>query len=60
MVLDFKSMECSVVVKGISQREVKADAMILPIEFAQTHLNVLYQNLDQDSKKYEFFKNNRL
>ncbi len=41
-------MECSVVVKGLSQREVKADVMILPIEFTQTHndLNVLYQNLD--------------
>lgn len=50
---EFREKERSVVVKGLSQKEVNADVMILPIQFSKTNndLNALYRDLDQDSKK---------
>lgn len=52
-IVDIKSMERSVVVKGLSEKEVLADVMIFPINFtrASNDLNVLYQELENDSKK---------
>ncbi|CAM2877380.1 SIMPL domain-containing protein [Helicobacter burdigaliensis] len=51
--LSFKEKERSVTVKGLSQREVNADVMILPIQFSKTNndLNALYKDLEKDSKK---------
>ena len=52
-IVDIKSKERSVVVKGLSEREVLADVMIFPINFtrASSDLNVLYQELENDSKR---------
>ncbi|MDE7216909.1 MAG: hypothetical protein K2N20_02305, partial [Helicobacter sp.] len=48
--LDFQSMQRSVVVKGLSQKEVAADVMILPINFnrASNDVGELYRQLESD------------
>lgn len=50
--LDFQSMQRSVVVKGLSQKEVAADVMILPILFSRASNDVgeLYRQLEEDKK----------
>ena len=49
----FRAGERSVVVKGLSEREVQADVMIMPIRFtrANNDLNTLYKDLESDSQK---------
>ncbi len=49
----FRAGERSVVVKGLSEREVQADVMIMPIRFTRTNndLNTLYKDLESDSQK---------
>lgn len=54
---EFLSKERSVIVKGLSQREVEADIIVLPIQFskASNDLNSLSIELESDSKKiYNF------
>ncbi|MDA3967734.1 MULTISPECIES: SIMPL domain-containing protein [Helicobacter] len=54
---EFLSKERSVIVKGLSQREVEADIIVLPIQFskASNDLNALSIELESDSKKiYNF------
>ena len=48
--LDFQSMQRSVVVKGLSQKEVAAEVMILPINFnrASNDVGELYRQLESD------------
>ncbi|MBX7490794.1 SIMPL domain-containing protein [Helicobacter turcicus] len=49
----FKAGERSVIVKGLSEKEVQADVMILPIKFtrASNDLNVLYKDLENDAQR---------
>ena len=56
-IMAFKSMDRSVVVKGLSEREVQADVMIFPVSFtrANNDLNLLYRDLAEDSKKILMF-----
>lgn len=54
---NFLSNQRSVIVKGLSQREVEADIIVLPIQFskASNDLNSLSTQLETDSKKiYDF------
>ena len=54
---EFLSKKRSVIVKGLSQREVEADIIVLPIQFskASNDLNALSIELESDSKKiYNF------
>lgn len=52
-VKNFKAGERSVVVKGLSEKEVQADVMILPIKFtrANNDLNALYKDLEADAQR---------
>lgn len=56
-VLEFKQLERSVTVKGLSEREVVADTVIWPIEFtlADNDLGNLYQQLEQQARRIEAF-----
>lgn len=49
---DFKTLERSVSVKGLSQKEVEADTLILPIKFTRSNNNLtnLYEELEQDKE----------
>jgi len=52
-VLEYKSLERTVVVKGLSQKEVKADVIIWPISYIRVSnkLSDIYRNLDNDTQK---------
>ena len=56
-VLKFKGFERSVTVKGLSQREYKADIVIWPIQFtvADNDLTRLYSGVDDQSVKIKNF-----
>ena len=62
--IQFKQFDRSVTVKGLSEREVKADIVIWPIEFtvADNNLENLYQTIDVNTAKIKGFleKNFRL
>lgn len=47
---DFKNLERSVVVKGLSQKDVEADVLIFPIKFTRSNNNLtsLYEDLEKD------------
>ncbi|AXP09202.1 SIMPL domain-containing protein [Campylobacter hepaticus] len=49
---EFKSLQRSVTVKGLSQKDVEADTLIFPIKFTRSSNNLsnLYQELDQDKQ----------
>lgn len=53
----FKAGERSVVVKGLSEKEVQANVMILPIKFtrANNDLNALYKDLESDAQRVSTF-----
>lgn len=59
-VTTFKAGERSVVVKGLSEKEVQADVMVLPIRFTRVNndLNTLYQNLNKDTQNIVSFLEN--
>ncbi|WP_290455725.1 SIMPL domain-containing protein [Helicobacter rodentium] len=52
-VQEFRAGERSVVVKGLSAKEVLADVMILPLKFrlANNDLHTLYADMERNSKK---------
>lgn len=54
---NFKAGERSVIVKGLSEKEVQADVMILPIKFTRVSndLNVLYKELENDAQRVFVF-----
>lgn len=54
---DFKTLERSVSVKGLSQKEVEADTLILPIKFTRSNNNLtnLYEELEQDKENISNF-----
>lgn len=56
-VIQFKQFDRSVTVKGLSEREVKADIVIWPIEFtvADNNLENLYQTIDVNTAKIKGF-----
>ncbi|MCW1863990.1 SIMPL domain-containing protein [Campylobacter jejuni] len=47
---DFKTLERSVSVKGLSQKDVEADTLIFPIKFTRSNNNLtnLYEDLEKD------------
>ncbi|EFN2828377.1 SIMPL domain-containing protein [Campylobacter coli] len=49
---DFKTLERSVTVKGLSQKDVEADTLILPIKFTRSNNNLanLYEELESDKQ----------
>ncbi len=55
--IQFKQFDRSVTVKGLSEREVKADIVIWPIEFtvADNNLEHLYQTIDTNTSKIKAF-----
>lgn len=55
--IQFKQLERSVTVKGLSEREVPADTVIWPIQFTETsnNLETLYQTLDQHAETIRAF-----
>ena len=55
--IKFKQFDRSVTVKGLSEREVKADIVIWPIEFtvADNNLEQLYQTIDTNTSKIKTF-----
>ncbi len=55
--IQFKQFDRSVTVKGLSEREVKADIVIWPIEFtvADNNLENLYQTIDTNTSKIKAF-----
>ena len=52
-VLEHKSMERSVTVKGLSEREYLADTVIWPIQFtaASNDLSEIYETMEASNKK---------
>lgn len=52
-ILKYKSLERTVVVKGLAQKEVKADVVIWPITYIRVsnELPKIYSNLENDTKK---------
>jgi hypothetical protein len=55
--IDFKKFDRSVTVKGLSEREFKADIVIWPIEFtlADNDLEKLYRTIDSHTVKIKLF-----
>ena len=55
--IKYKELERTVVVKGLAQKEVKADIVIWPITFlrASNNLSELYSDLESDAKKISRF-----
>lgn len=49
---DFKMLERSVSVKGLSQKDVEADTLIFPIKFTRSNNNLtnLYEDLEKDKQ----------
>lgn len=49
---DFKTLERSVSVKGLSQKDVEADTLIFPIKFTRSNNNLtnLYEDLEKDKQ----------
>ena len=61
--INFKQLDRSVTVKGLSEREYMADIVIWPIEFtaADNDLESLYRRIDNYTQKIKFFlENNRI
>ncbi|MCK5759801.1 MAG: SIMPL domain-containing protein [Candidatus Delongbacteria bacterium] len=61
--IDYKMYERSVTVKGLSEREYKADIVIWPIQFAVVNNNLtnLYNSIDKQSTKIrEFLEANEI
>ena len=56
-IVKFKSLERTVVVKGLAEKEVKADIVIWPISYirANNNLTTLYIDLDSDTKSIMAF-----
>jgi hypothetical protein len=56
-IVKFKEFERTVVVKGLAQKEVKADVVIWPIQYlrADNNLENLYDELENDTKKIRAF-----
>ncbi len=57
IIKEWKMSERNVVVKGLSEKEVDADVMILPIKFTRANddLNLLYKDLESDAEKISNF-----
>lgn len=57
VVKEFRAGERSVVVKGLSEKEVFADVMIFPVKFrlASNDLHALYTEIELNSKKIVAF-----
>jgi uncharacterized protein len=55
--IKFKEYERTVTVKGLSEREYKADIVIWPIQFtaANNHLEDLYRSIDMSTEKITMF-----
>ncbi len=55
--LDYKQLDRSVTVKGLSEREFKADVVIWPIKFnvASNELSELYESIDTQSELIKTF-----
>jgi len=60
--IEYKQLERSITVKGLSEHEYTADIVIWPIQFtvADNNLEALYESLDSSSSKIKLFlkKNN--
>jgi len=56
-IVKFKSFERTVSVKGLAQKEVKADVVIWPISYlrASNDLSKLYENLENDTARIHAF-----
>jgi len=56
-IVQFKSMDRTVVVKGLAQKEVKADTLIWPISYirASNDLSKIYNDLEHDTDKLTAF-----
>lgn len=56
-VVTFKSLDRTVTVKGLSEREVSADVVIWPIQFtaASNDLGALYRTIDSNTSKVRSF-----
>ncbi len=56
-VIKFKSMDRTVVVKGLSEKEFKANIVIWPINFTETDKNLikLYNDIEKRTKQIETF-----
>jgi len=60
-IVKYKSLERTVVVKGLAQKVVNADVVIWPIQYirASNELSTLYTNLDRDTQQIvSFLKEN--
>lgn len=59
--LDFRQLDRSVTVKGLSEREQLADVVIWPIAFVETgnELTTLYQQIDDNTAKIRAFLTER-
>jgi len=61
--IQFKQFDRSVTVKGLSEREYKADIVIWPIQFtvADNELETLYESIERQTAKIEgFLRENRI
>jgi len=61
--IEYKQLERSITVKGLSEHEYTADIVIWPIQFtvADNNLEALYESLDSSSSKIKLFlKNNNI
>ncbi|EIJ4041565.1 SIMPL domain-containing protein [Campylobacter jejuni] len=49
---DFKTFDRSVIVKGLSQKDIEADTLIFPIKFTRSNNNLanLYEDLEKDKQ----------
>lgn len=58
--IKYKEYERTVTVKGLSEREYKADIVIWPIQFtaASNNLEALYKSIDGNTEKIKAFLNN--
>lgn len=58
--IDFKQFDRSVTVKGLSEREFKADIVIWPIQFtaAGNNLETLYESIEANTSKIKGFLGN--
>lgn len=55
--IDYKKLDRSITVKGLSEREYKADIVLWPIQFiaANNDLTSLYETIDTNSEKIKTF-----
>ena len=62
-IVKFKELDRTVTVKGLSEKEVLANVVIMPIKMTQTsnHLEALIQKIDYDTNQViKFLKENGL